>query len=352
MKRPIDVGEYDRVTFSKNFVLEDSKGAGQMVCRIFIFFLTLVCATRISTATQLTKLFYGYSSPESALVLAVGKDKGLFEKHGIDLQLIQIRGGSIITQALIGGSIQIANATTPPYLAKVGGVHLTFIACNGSTIKIALAAQKGIKKIEQLKGKTLGSQTLGGRVDFLSQLLLRKAGLDPKRDVKMLVTGGPADRLIAMKNGITDATVLSAGFLVQAQKAGFEIIDAPASPFLREPMFVAPAFLKSHEERVTAFLKGLVESIWYFLNRKEESMRIIARFLKTSDADVLEESYRDLESIMDRKPYPTEEAIRNLFQMVLQSEPKAKTIDPMELWDLTLLRRLDESGFIDALWKR
>ena len=323
-----------------------------MFLRLLILFATLLLGTQMSAAAQLTKIFYGYSSPESALVLAVGKDKGLFERHGIDLQLVQIRGGSVITQALIGGSIQIANATTPPYLAKVGGVHLTFIACNGSRIKVALAAQKGIKRVEQLKGKTIGSQTLGGRVDFLTQLLLRKAGLDPKRDVKMLITGAPGDRLMAMKNGITDATVLSAGFLVQAEKAGFEIIDVPAIEFLREPMFTSPAFLKNHEDQVTAFLKGLVESIWYLLNKKEESLKVIARFMKSNDADVVEESYRDVTSVMDRKPYPTEEAIRNLFQMVVASEPRAQAIDPMELWDLALLRRLDESGFIDALWKR
>jgi ABC-type nitrate/sulfonate/bicarbonate transport system substrate-binding protein len=323
-----------------------------MMRTFFLLAAFLLPGTRNGAAAELTRLLYGYSSPEAALVLAVGKEKGLFEKHGVDLQLVQIRGGSIITQAIIGGSLHLANATTPPYLAKAGGIHLTYIACNGSRIKIALAAQKGIKTVEQLKGKTIGSQTLGGRVDFLTQLILRRAGLDPKKDVKMLVTGGPAERLMAMKNGIGDATVLSAGFLVQAEKAGFEILDVPAIPFLREPIFAAPAFLKAHEDKATAFLKGLVESVWFFLNRKEESMRIIGRFLKSNDTEVIEESYRDLASVMDRKPYPSEEAIRNLFQMVVASEPKAKSIDPMELWDLTLLRRLDESGFIDALWRR
>lgn len=306
-------------------------------------------AGEVSTKDKM-KIHLGYASPQAVLVQYVGKSQGFFLRRGVDLELVSVRG-AIITQALIGGSLEMGVSPTAPYLARLKGADLVFFACIGNVVKNDIVAGPGIQKVSQLKGKKFGLSTFGDRTDFLTRYMLKREGLEPSRDVAFVAVGEPSQRLIALQSKIIDATILSGGYLVQARQQGLKVLETPPIPFLREAQVTTQRFLKEKRPVVKAYLEGLIESIHFFLTQKEKTKGTIAQFLKTRDASVLEDSYNDVALTIDRKPYPTEEAIQNIFQMVAESEPKAKEKSPMEMWDLSLLKEIDQSGWIDGLYK-
>jgi ABC-type nitrate/sulfonate/bicarbonate transport system substrate-binding protein len=214
-----------------------------------------------------------------------------------------------------------------------------------------MVAGPGVQKPQQLKGKKFGLGTFGDRTDFLTRYMLKREGLEPGRDVVFVAVGEPSQRLMALQNRIIDATILSGGYVVQARQQGLKVLETPPVPFLREAQVTTRRFLTEKRPAVKAYLEGLVESIHFFLTQKEKTKRLLASFLRSQDASVLEESYNDVALTIDRKPYPTEEAIQNVFQMIAESEPKAREQNPMAMWDLSLIKELDQSGWIDSLYR-
>ena len=184
-----------------------------------VLFLALWWISAPPAAAQLTTLHVGFNGFYGAAPLYVAQDAGIFRKHGLRLELIFIAGGSLSTQALIGKSLDLLQTGGPPFLnAYLRGARLKIIGGVTNILPYVLITSSRVASAEQLRGKKIGISRFGSNTDFVVRLALGILGLTP--DVTVLQVGGSQSRLVALKAGTIDATVLSPEEAMAAQKLG------------------------------------------------------------------------------------------------------------------------------------
>jgi NitT/TauT family transport system substrate-binding protein len=188
-----------------------------------------------------------------------------------------------------------------------------------------------------------------------SLILLKKFNLEPNKDVTLVVAGPTTDRLTAVEAGRIDATVLTASELPRARKQGLiEIYDmADLGVEVQGNGFATSrAFIKAQRDTVLSALKGYVEAIYYINRNRDESRRIIAKYLRLDDPEVLDATYNAFVKTVAKKPYPTLKGIQFLLDEVAAKLPNAKTAKPEQFVDLSLLQQLEKEGFFSEMAKR
>ena len=321
-----------------------------VVC-LFVAFFALPAAH----AQELKKIKIGYPAISyNQIHIWVSKDAGLFRKHGLDAEIIFFRGGQMATQALVAGDPPIVNIGTVVQ-AGLQGHDVVLIASSENAYNYSVVARPGITKIEQLKGKRLGVSGFGSASHNASLILFKKFNLEPNKDVAVVVAGPTNDRLSAVEGGRIDATVLTASELPRARKQGLvEIYDmADLGIEVQGNGFATSrSFIKSQRETVLSALKGYVEAIYYIHRNREETRKIVAKYLRLSDPEVLDTTYSAFVKTVSKKPYPTLKGIQFLLDEVAAKLPNAKSAKPEQFVDLSLLQQLEKEGFFAEMAKR
>lgn len=285
----------------------------------------------------------------------ITQKKGLFEKHGLSVDLVYFQGGAQVIQAMLGGDVPLTVTAGPEgVVAKLQGADIVLLSANNPTMHFSLHAAPEIKRAADLRGKRAGVSRFGSSSDFSIRYIFKSLGL-ADGDVTIVQIGDNPSRMAAMKSNAIHATVFTAPNTVRARKAGFpSMVDAyklglkfhgsgiaASGPFMRERQPVAEQFVR-------AFLEGVA----FAKQNKEESIRLIMDFMKLRDRDEAEETYQVIiQEIQPRKPYPTKEGVETVLRNIESTVPKAKTTKPEDLIDDTLLKKIDQSGFIDSLYR-
>lgn len=306
-------------------------------------------------AQDLKKITIGYPAISyNQIHIWVAKDAGLFRKYGLDAEIIFFRGGQLATQALVAGDPPIVNIGTVVQ-AGLQGHDIVLIASSESAYNYSLVARPAITKVEQLKGKGLGISGFGSASYNAALILLRKFGLEPNKDVVLAVTGGTTERLAAVDAGKTEATLVTPSELPRARKQGLvEVYDMMnlGIEVQGNGLATSRSFIRSQRAIVLGALKGYVEAIYYIHHNREETRKIIARYLRTSDPEVLDATYDAFVKVVSKRPYPTLKGIQFLLDEVAAKIPQAKTAKPEQFVDLTLLQQLEKKGFFAEMAKR
>jgi NitT/TauT family transport system substrate-binding protein len=217
-----------------------------------------------------------------------------------------------------------------------------------------LIAQKEIKSAEQLKGKRLAVSRFGSASDLAARLILQKLGLNPDKDVTILQVGGTSTRLAAITKGAVKSTVITPEFYILAKKAGVTTLADPLSAKIEFPqnsIATSRAFLKSHPETVSQYLKAIIEATHYFKNNRDESIRILSKYLKIDDKDALGEIYNLYKNVLQPITYPTTEGMQLLLGWMGQTDARAKAAKAEQFIDAAPLREIEKSGFVNALYR-
>ncbi|MCL5960872.1 MAG: ABC transporter substrate-binding protein [Chloroflexi bacterium] len=291
----------------------------------------------------------------------VAKERGFFAKNGLDAELVFIEGGTKAVQTLIAGDVPFTVAGGSGVVAAVtGGAELSIIASMGNTYPYKLIAASSIKKPEDLKGKKLGVSKFGSSSDFALRQALKAIKLDPEKDVQILQIGGDSTRTAALQAGSIDATVLNPPGTSIVAKKGFNIIlDMSTLPDL-EYQFATiaanKAYLKSHRDIAQRFMKAIVEAIQFEKTNKDETKKIIAKYSKLDDPDGLEEAYVQYNSpnsrLLSAAPYPNSKGVQAVINEVLAEKKEAKKVSVGDVVDDSLVKELDQSGFIKSLYEK
>lgn len=301
-----------------------------------------------------------YSSiSANTLPLWIALDQGLFAKYGVEVEPVYLAGEPQLTQALISQEVVMAQqGAVGAIRGNMGGLDLTIVLGVINTFVYSLVTRPDIQRMEDFKGRKIGiGGSFGGPPAFATRWLLRRFGLQPDRDVAMLqiLGGGQPQRLAALQAGTIDGILLSAPATLLAKRAGLRILVNLATLQAEYPQTVFTTtrqFLQRQPEVAGAIVKGLVEGIALSKNRKETAMQTISKWLKTKDRDILEEIYREIvEKGLVKKPYPTIGGIQLLLDELSSQEPRFSKARPEAFIDTTLLRAIDASGFIDALYR-
>jgi len=267
-----------------------------------LFVVLLTCAllhhgNSPSAFAQLTRLKTSYSALTANMAAYwLAKDAKIFEKHGLNVDVVLIESGVTTVQALTAGETQIAmGGGTVAVSSNLAGSDIISIASIESRLPYALLAQKEIKSIDQLKGKRLAVSRFGSASDLAARLILQRYGLTPDKDVTLLQTGGTSTRLSALSKRSIDCTVLTPEFFNVGKKAGFTILVDPTQydiPFPQLEVITSRAFLKAQPDLATRYLRAIIEGIHMVKNNPEPSIRTLAKYLKIDDREALEDVYR------------------------------------------------------------
>lgn len=329
--------------------------SGSIVIRFAICLFVAFFVLPAAQAQELKKIKIGYPAISyNQIHIWVAKDAGLFRKHGLDAEIVFFRGGQMATQALVAGDPPIVNIGTVVQ-AGLQGHDVVLIASSENAYNYSVVARPGITKIEQLKGKRLGVSGFGSASHNASLILFKKFNLEPNKDVAVVVAGPTSDRLSAVEGGRIDATLLTPSELPRARKQGLvEIYDmADLGIEVQGNGFATSrSFIKSQRETVLSALKGYVEAIYYIHHNRDETRKIVAKYLRLSDPEVLDATYSAFVKTVSKKPYPTLKGIQFLLDEVAAKLPNAKSAKPEQFVDLSLLQQLEKEGFFAEMAKQ
>ena len=285
-----------------------------------------------------------YSSISAAMLpLFVAKDKKLFDKYGVDVELTYIRGVAI--EALIAGEVQFVRASPPSVIrSTIRGADLAIIANTINVPVFSLMTRADVKRPEELKGKKLGVTNLGDSPDFVLSMILEKFGFQRGGDVTVLaIRGGMPDLMIAVSKGFVDGGMISAPSNLRGAKLGLrELIDSAdlGVPYLNSPMSTRRAYIKSNRDTVLRVLRAYYHGVQETHNDREGAMRILAKYTRVAEPEILAESYRIYgEKHLQKTINVDLEGVKQLLKHIGKDAAGAS---PASFVDATLVQELEK----------
>ena len=302
----------------------------------------------------LKKISWGVTSlSASNWIPWLAKDAKIYAKHGLDVELILVKGSGQTSAAILGGSLFAAPVAVPQVMmANLGGADLVNIAHTVPGVQSKLLVKQEIRKPEDIKGKRIATSSLGSLGDFLFKYIIRKNGIDPIRDVTWLSIGTPGERLQALASGRVDAADLSYPTDAQGLRMGYRILWDARKEVVYPSMSVVTRRRTLQEDRDTVMrmLKAHVEGIAFFKANKEFSIKVLSKYLRNNDQELLEGSYEIFSKDFISVPYPIMHGLEATYDYVAQSRPEIRNRKPEEFMDPSLIAELDKSGFIKKLY--
>ena len=324
----------------------------------YLAFLISIAAFATLVQAQdkgLKKIIWGQTSISSSQWIPwIAKDAKLYEKYGLDVDIVYLRGGSGDTsKALVAGSIFAAPVTTATVMtANLAGADLTTIAHTVKAVQSKVMARPELKRPEDIKGKRLASSGLGSLGDFLHRVVMKRYGLNPERDVTWLTIGAPPDRVQALEAKLVDAADLSYPFDVQAEKKGYRVLwDARIEvPYPSMSVVTRKKTIQEDHDTVMRMMRAHVEGIHFLKTQKEASLKILAKYLRTNDKELLEGSYEIYKEDFIATPYPITQGLQTTYEYVAQRRPEIYQHKAEEFVDPSFISELDKGGFIKKLY--
>ncbi len=322
-----------------------------------LFFAVVSLSTLSAPAQERRTLRAAYTSFSGNMApLWAARDGGYFKKYGLDIDLISMPSGNEGMNALIAGELEflaIAGSTTAT--AAVGGASVVALATTIDRLVTSLFVSPEIKRPEDLKGKSVGISRFGTSIDTAARMALQHFNLDPVKDVTIVQIGAVASNLAALRGGRIQGAILTYPSMVQARHEGFRDLLDTASlgiPYASTGITVRRNFLQQRREVATAYVKAIVEGIARLKRDRPFALGVLGKYLRTNDREVLEETYDvSVTKYLRKVPLPTAEAFRSVIEELAQVNPRAKGQDPRKFYDDSIVRELEKSGFIDALYR-
>lgn len=325
---------------------------------IQILFTVLVMCLAVDLPSRCNAEILRVGFPSLATGFApswVTADRGIWKKHGLDVELIYLRGGSRTVSALIAGSVDfILGSDLGVTTAILQGASLTRVGVTTNTLGYSMVTQPNIKTVRDLKGKIIGI-TPGRDAAYARVVkLLRDNGMDASREVTFLSVGdgGPASRVAALSSGVIHATMFTPPSDLISEKAGMRILAKIDVANVGGGLNTTPGFIQRSRPQALRFLRGYMEGIQYMKDHKEESLKIFSRYVRNPDLGIMAYLYEEISARVEPGLRPQPEAVRALLDLAALDLPQAKRLAEKDNWDLSLIDEIQKSGFLEQLRKQ
>ncbi|MBI2231913.1 MAG: ABC transporter substrate-binding protein [Deltaproteobacteria bacterium] len=283
----------------------------------------------------------------------VARETGIFNKYGLEVEPILFRGGQVATQALVSGDPPIVNIGTVVQ-ATIQGHNVVLVAAVENKYDLIIFARPGITQLEQLRGKRLGITGFNSSTHYAAIILARHLNAELK-EFTLLPTGLDPERIAAVNSGYVDATLLATSAAPLARRAGLsELVQVGdlGVEVQGNGFATSRAYIAANRDVVKSALKGFVEAIYFVYANKKEAQRVFAKYMRTNDPTVLEDSYNGYIKSIPKKPYPTLKGIQFMLDVLAPQLPQAKNFKPEQFVDLSFLQELEKEGFFNEMAKR
>jgi ABC-type nitrate/sulfonate/bicarbonate transport system substrate-binding protein len=322
--------------------------AARYLLALSLFVLTSPCTG--SAAEKLVADFGGTAGFQSASWVA--KDAKLFEKYGLDVDLVMITGGARSVAALLGGSTQFATGSgTAPLLAQARGSDVVILAASYNKFPYAFVVKPDIRSPKDLKGKRIGILNFGGSNDFALQLALKEWGIK-QQEVNVIIGGDAPTRVLSLTVGRIDAAILSPPHLTMAVKAGFRVLadmGEMRANFSQSTLYVRRSYLRENRDVAKRFLKAYAEAVHVIKTNREQTVRVFAKRMRLDDAEILRSTYDYFMPHFSFPPRVNMAGIKDTLDFYAETNPEIRGRNPQEFVDSSLMDELEKEGFFKAL---
>ena len=322
---------------------------------VLVLAISLSLGSRVFAQERLRLAWAGFSPTNSPIWVI--EDRKLLQKMGVQPEIIAISASPTVLQALLANEIEAASiSVTTLTSSRLAGADTVMIVGVVPTFVDHIVSLSSITAVEQLKGKTAGVNRLGSTSDLGLRLALRKLGIDPDMDVKIIPTGGTAERFAALSKGITQFTIIPEPFLTEGEKKfGFRNlynISDLKIPFWWNGILSREGIVKAKRPLLLKLARAMVEAMHIIKTDKEYAKSLFKKNLGVADPEGLERAYKDYSSVFPEVPYPTPDGVKTMLDDLAHTNPKAAAADPKTFVDPSLIKELDVSGFVKQLYRR
>ena len=307
--------------------------------------LLLIPSFLFAQGKPLRELKVGYPLGGSTSYFWVAQRSGSFEKYGLKVEPIYIRGGRMGIQAALSGDLllQLQGASTVVSAWAQGGKDLQFIGAVGNRLDYIFVTLPSIRKADDLKGKRVAVSQIGASTDFIARVAARRLGLNPDKDIVIVGAGGQGERWAALTGGHVQATVVQPPFTLLARKAGYPVlIDFSKEDF--EYTIAGPlttrSFIRSDRETVMNFMRGLADGMDFYRDEKNKDrvIKFLGEYYRSNAVEELEETRRVYSQLTPGLPMITTKAIENVIAN--DKSLSGMNLNAAELLDLSFLEKL------------
>jgi len=288
--------------------------------------------------------------------LWVAQEKGFLTKQGLLVEPIFFGAGPPAMQALVAGDLDVVVTSAPNVVnPRLGGADVVMLLSIIPTFIDHIISAASINNPEQLRGKIGSVNRFGSISDMGLRLSLKKLGIDPEKDVRIVPAGGNPERLAAISKGISQFTIMNEPFIKEAERLGFRDLVNMATlkiPLHGNGVVTREAIIKARRPVIAKFARAITEAIHYIKVDKETTKAIIGKYTRLTDAEGLERTYRNYTSVLLDVPYPDPAGIKTLLDDMAPKSPKAAAADPKSFVDPSFVQEMEASGFIKQLSRR
>jgi NitT/TauT family transport system substrate-binding protein len=303
-------------------------------------------------AHAIEKIVLGYSGVGSGEeVHHFTKEVGLFKKHGLDVEIVYIPGGSTVVQSMIAGDVQFGRGSaTEVVTSHLAGFPLKILAALINKFVYSFVTPVSMTRPQDLKGKAVAVSRFGSGSDFITRIALKSWGLEPIKDVTILQVGNSPERLAAIANGKVQGSILSLSQTPRAKKLGLRVLADLSEIDAEYPqgvLYASAILIEKRPDLIAAFLRAYIEGLQQFKTNKPVAYNIIAKNSGIKDRSDIEEYHKLLTTrfLLDY-PLPTLAGMKTVLDDLGSKNPKIGELKPEDLLDTRFLRNLKESGAI------
>lgn len=312
-----------------------------------------------ATAQSMTKITFPYSPiNSSSLHWMLAKDAKIFDKYGLDVDLVYMGASSLILQSMLSGSAHLAGFAGPAIVSNVlkGGDVITVAATTPFTISVM--ARPGIEKVEDLRGKKIGISRLGAVPHFAIQLILERFSV---KDAVILQMGGQPEAAAGLRRGAVDAAVLSLPHTHLLQNDGYRELFGHTDyhkfgiNFLSGGVAARRSYATKNRDITVRFIKATLEGIKAMSTQQNLAKRVFAKYARQNDSQVLEQIHKFAVETVSRDPAIPKDAILSMARLMADFglvDRAAAAATPAEAYfDDSYVREIKQSGFLKELWR-
>jgi len=312
-----------------------------------------LCVEPIWAADVTKKIRLAYAGWELGTAVAyVGVDSGLFKKHGLIIDELPIRDTlSAGVQSLIGVDLLIGFGNPLAILQPVAaGADVTVVGAHVSFDQYGMGVATGLSSIKELKGKKVGVSALGARSDLIARVMLRRAGLDPAKDVELVAAGLAPARALALSKNLVQGVPLNQMVAAEAQKLGIKILELKSVPVVTDLLMTTRSFIKREEDTVRRFMRGYADAIHHFVSRRDDSLAILKKYFPNNQGLTVDAMYNNFAAQLRPLPELNSEALQALVDVGAAMEKPPKSLKPADITEPRFVDELKNSKFLKDLY--
>jgi len=306
-------------------------------------------------AQERIRIAWAGASPANAAIWVL-QEKKILQKYGVEPEIISISASPIVSQALIAGEIDVSATSVATLLSsRLAGADTVMILGIVRTFVDHIITAQNITTPDQLKGKIGGVNRIGSTSDLGLRFALRRLGIDPDRDAKIITAGGNPERFAALSKGVINFTIIPEPFVRQALQLGFrDLFDIGSLkiPFWWNSVLSRETIVKAKRPLLLKFARAMIEAIHFNKTHKEESKAIWGKYLKISDQEGLERAWRAYTAAYPENLLPTPEGVKTALDDLAPRDARAAAADPRAFVDPSLVNEVEATGFVKQLYKR